>query len=156
MSKLSAALGKKYESAVMQIRTRTFTIGGHEFKVRVPLSAEMTAMHDRILMIDKDKAELKFQEMTKELVNNPPAGVEVKDDDVFLDGKSTRELVKSVLIMENRVVEYIRLLVPVNGNLDDITYEEVEAEWPLSVQMEIMDCISNAIQPGYKDARKNS
>jgi hypothetical protein len=57
--------------------------------------------------------------------------------------------------MENKILEYIKLLVPANGSLNDITYEEVEAEWPTQVQMEILEKISEAIQPGYKDARKN-
>lgn len=156
MSKLAAAFGEKYESAIAQIRTKTFLIGGHEFKVRVPLTAEMTALQERITKVDQDKAKAKFDEMTKELRNAPPAGVEITEDDVVIEGKSTKELVNAVLMMENRVVEYIRLLVPVNGTLEDITYDEIEAEWPLSIQMEIVEKISDAIQPGYKDSRKNS
>lgn len=156
MSKLASAFGKSYESAVAQIRTKSFVIGGHEFKVRIPLTAEMTALQERVTKIDPDKAKIKFDEMTKELRSAPPAGVEITDDDVIVGGKSTKELVNAVLMMENRVIEYIRLLVPVRGTLDDITYDEIEAEWPLAVQMEIVEKISEAIQPGYKETRKNS
>ena len=156
MSKLASAFGKKYESAVAQIRTKTFSIGGHEFKVRIPLTVEMNALQGRISDVDEDKLKAKLDEMTKGLRESPPAGVEVTENDVIIDGKSTRELANAVLMMENRVVEYIRLLVPVNGTLDDITYAEIEEEWPLSVQMEIVERISEAIQPGYKDTRKNS
>lgn len=156
MSKLSSAFGKKYESAVAQIRTKTFSIGGHEFKVRIPLTAEMTALQDRISKVDDAKAKAKFESMTKELRANPPIGVEITEADVMIEGKSTLELAKAVLMMEQRVIEYIRLLIPVSGTLDDITYEEIEEEWPLAVQMEIIDKINEAIQPGYKDTRKNS
>jgi hypothetical protein len=156
MSKLSSAFGKKYESAVAQIRTKTFSIGGHEFKVRIPLTVEMTALQERITKVDDAKAKAKFDLMTKELRANPPIGVEITETDVIIDGKSTFELSKAVLMMEQRVVEYIRLLIPVSGTLDDITYEEIEEEWPLAVQMEIIDKINEAIQPGYKDTRKNS
>lgn len=156
MSKLSAAFGKSYEKALDQIRTKSFFLGGHEFKVRIPLTAEMTALQQRVAQVDKAKSDAKFEEMTKELKANTIEGVEVIGDDVFVNGKSTRELVNAVLTMENRIVEYIRLLVPVNGSLSDITYEEIESEWPLSVQMEIMEKIGEAIQPGYKDTRKNS
>ena len=110
----------------------------------------------RVAKVDEAKLQTKFDEMTKELRNAPPVGVEVTENDVIVEGKSTRELANAVLMMENRVVEYIRLLVPVNGTLDDITYAEIEEEWPLSVQMEIVEKISEAIQPGYKDTRKNS
>jgi hypothetical protein len=156
MSKLSAAFGKKYESAVAQIRTTSFVIEGFEFKARIPLTAEMMALQNRIAKVDEEKLKAKFDEMTKELRGNPIEGVEVTEDDVIVNGKSTRELANAVLMMENRVVEYIRLLVPANGDLSDITYEEIEAEWPLAVQMEIVQKISDAIQPGYKDTRKNS
>ena len=156
MSKFAAAFGKSYESAVAQIRTKSFFIGGHEFKVRVPLTAEMIALQERIIKVDQEKAKIKFHDMTKELRSNPPAGVEVLEDDVIIDGKSTKQLVNDVLMMENRILEYIRLLIPVKGTLDDITYEEIESEWPLSIQMEIVEKISESIQPGYKDTRKNS
>ena len=62
---------------------------------------------------------------------------------------------ENIIQFENRIVEYIKLLVPVNGNLDDITYEEIEEEWPMAVQMELLKAISEAIQPGYKDSRGN-
>lgn len=156
MSKLAAAFGKKYETAVAQIRTKTFTIGGHEFKVRVPLTAEMSALQERIAQVDQIKLQDKFDEMTKELRSAPPTGVEITENDVIIEGKSTRELATAVLMMESRVVEYIRLLIPVNGTLDDITYAEIEEEWPLAVQMEIVEKVNEAIQPGYKDTRKNS
>jgi hypothetical protein len=156
MSKLTSAFGKSYESAIAQIRTKSFVIGGHEFKVRVPLTAEMTALQERITKIDQDKAKSRFYDMTKGLRSSPPTGVEVTENDVLIEGKSTKELVNAVLMMENRVVEYIRLLVPVKGTLDDITYDEIELEWPLSIQMEIVEKINEAIQPGYKETRKNS
>lgn len=156
MSKFASAFGEKYDSALNQIRTKSFTIGGYQFNVRVPLTAEVTALQERIAQIDKDKLQAKFDEMTAEIRKSPIEGVEITEDDVIINGKSTRELANAVLMMEQRVVEYIRLLVPVNGSLDDITYPEIEEEWPLSVQMEIVERISEAIQPGYKDTRKNS
>ena len=156
MSKFASAFGEKYDSALNQIRTKSFTIGGYQFNVRVPLTAEATALQERITQIDKERLQAKFEEMTKEIRQSPIDGIEITEDDVIIDGKSTRELANAVLMMEQRVVEYIRLLVPVNGSLDDITYPEIEAEWPLSVQMEIVERISEAIQPGYKDSRKNS
>jgi hypothetical protein len=116
----------------------------------------MTALQARITKVDPEKAKAKFDEMTKELRSAPPVGVEITADDVIVGGKSTKELVNAVLMMESRVVEYIRLLIPVKGTLDDITYEEIEAEWPLAVQMEIVEKINDAIQPGYKETRKNS
>jgi hypothetical protein len=82
-------------------------------------------------------------------------GVVVTDDDVIIEGRSTKELARSVILMEQRIVEYIKLLIPENGDWNDLTYEEVEAEWPMTVQLEMIAKISETIQPGYKDSRKN-
>lgn len=150
MTKLTSAFGE-----ISNLRTKSFELAGYNFKVRVPLTKELDAMQDRILKIDQAEFQRRFDKMTASFRNDTIEGVVVTDDDVIVEGRSTKELVETILQMENRVVEYIRLLVPVNGTLDDITYEEIEAEWPTAVQLEILAKISEAIQPGYKDSRKN-
>lgn len=150
MTKLTSAFGE-----ISNLRTKSFELAGYDFKVRVPLTKELDAMQDRILKIDQAEFQRRFDKMTASFRNDTIEGVVITDDDVIVEGRSTKELVETILQMENRVVEYIRLLVPVNGTLDDITYEEIEAEWPTSVQLEILAKISEAIQPGYKDSRKN-
>ncbi len=150
MTKLTSAFGE-----ISNLRTKTFELAGHEFKVRVPLTKELDAMQERIEKFDQAEYQKRFDKMTASFRTGTFDGVEVTDDDVIVEGRSTKELVKTVLQMENRVVEYIRLLVPVNGTLDEITYEDIEAEWPTPVQLEIIAKISEAIQPGYKDSRKN-
>ena len=151
MSKLGNAFGDS-----KSLRIKTFTLGDHDFKVRVPLSKELESIQARISEVDKDKAEARYTKMVAPFVSDPSiSGVEIKEDDVVVDGRSLRELVKTVTMMETRIVEYVKLLVPVEGTLVDITYEEIEEEWPTQVQMELLEKISEAIQPGYKDARKN-
>jgi len=151
MSKLNAAFGDS-----KSLRIKTFTLGEHDFKVRVPLSKELEDIQTRVSAVDKDKAEARYLKMASPFLADPSiSGVEIKEDDVVVDGRSLRDLVKTVSMMESKIVEYVKLLVPIEGTLDDITYEEIEAEWPTQVQMELLEKISEAIQPGYKDARKN-
>lgn len=151
MTKLSSAFGE-----TTNLRTKTFELAGHEFKVRVPLSKELDDMQDRINKVDATEFKIRFDKMTSTFRSvSDIEGVVVTDDDVIVEGRSTKELVETILQMENRMVEYIKLLVPVNGTLDDITYEDIEAEWPTAVQLEILARISESIQPGYKDSRKN-
>jgi len=57
--------------------------------------------------------------------------------------------------MEKKITEYVRLLVPENGEINDLTYQEIEEEFPLQIQLELIEKITESIQPGYKDARKN-
>jgi hypothetical protein len=151
MTRLSSAFGE-----TTNLRTKTFELAGHEFKVRVPLSKELDDMQDRINKVDATEFKIRFDKMTSTFRSvSDIEGVVVTDDDVIVEGRSTKELVETILQMENRMVEYIKLLVPVNGTLDDITYEDIEAEWPTAVQLEILARISESIQPGYKDSRKN-
>jgi ABC-type antimicrobial peptide transport system ATPase subunit len=68
-----------------------------------------------------------------------------------------REAATNKAMMEARIVEMVRLLQsddPAN-NLDDITYSEIELEWPLSVQRALVEKISEVISPIYKEIRGN-
>ena len=71
MSKFASAFGEKYQSALNQIRTKSFTIGSYEFNVRVPLTAEVTALQERITKVDSEKVQARFEEMTKEIRTSP-------------------------------------------------------------------------------------
>ncbi len=151
MTKLTSAFGE-----IPNLRTKSFELAGYNFKVRVPLTKELDAMQDRIEKFDQAEFQKRFDKMTSSFRQSQAIeGIVVTDDDVVVEGRSTKELVQTILQMENRMVEYIRLLVPVNGTLDEITYEDIEAEWPTAVQLEVLAKISEAIQPGYKDSRKN-
>jgi hypothetical protein len=154
MTRLSSALGSTYASD--SLRTKTFELAGHTFKVRVPLTREMELIQERIENIDESEFKVRFEKMTASFKDSTELeGIVVTDDDVIIEGRSTRELVKSIMQMENRTVEYIKLIVPEHDNLDDITYKEIDEEWPFQVQLEVLNKISEAIQPGYKDSRKN-
>lgn len=148
MSKLSAALGN-----VDQLRVKTFELGGHKFKVRIPLSKQMDEINERTNNVDPVKFQERFDRTVKGLEGDH---VQRTDDDVIVDGRSTKDLVQSAMRFENRMVEFVRLLVPEQGTLDDITYEDIEAEWPLTVQLELISAISDAIQPSFGEGRKNS
>lgn len=151
MTKLTSAFGE-----ISNLRTKTFELAGHEFKVRVPLTKELDAMQERIQKFDQTEYQKRFDKMTASFRDTQAIeGIVVTDDDVIVEGRSTKELVETILQMENRMVEYIKLLIPTNGTLDEITYEDIEAEWPTPVQLEVLAKISEAIQPGYKDSRKN-
>lgn len=154
MTRLSSALGSTYASDSM--RTKTFELAGHTFKVRVPLTREMELIQKRIEIIDESDYKTRFEKMTASFKDSTALeGVVITDDDVIIESRSTRELVKSIMQMENRTVEYIKLIVPEHDNLDDITYKDIDEEWPFQVQLEVLNKISEAIQPGYKDSRKN-
>jgi hypothetical protein len=137
------------------LRVKTFELAGHTFKVTVPLSSELEEISKRYTEVSEEEKQVRLKSMTDNLTETKVEGVEVKDDDVFINGNSVKETVSSIIIMEQKIVEYFKLLVPVEGTLDDLTYKEIEAEFPLQVQFELLEKITEAIQPGYKEARKN-
>lgn len=137
------------------LRLKTFELGGQIFRVRIPLTKEMEVIEERIKKVDEAEEQRRYEKMVVGLGSIETEGVVRTDNDVIVEGRSTREMVRSVLQMENRVVEFIKFLVPTEGTLDDITYEEIDAEWPFTVQLEILAKISEVIAPGYKEERKN-
>jgi hypothetical protein len=156
MSRIQSAFGDSYQKASAHLRTKTFELGGHVFKVRIPLTKEMDLIETAITTIDDKALNERYKKMSASFHDGVVLdGVVVTDDDVIIEGRSTKELARSVILMEQRIVEYIKLLIPENGDWNDLTYEEVEAEWPMTVQLEMIAKISETIQPGYKDSRKN-
>ena len=154
MTRLGSAFGKKYSTEAL--RTKTFELGGHIFKVRIPLTKEMDEIQERVTKIDEAELQNRFDKMTASFrTGEPVEGIVITENDVTVDGRSTRELVETTLITENRIVEFIKLLVPEEGTLDELTYADVDAEWPIQVQLELLAKITEAIQPGYKASRGN-
>jgi hypothetical protein len=156
MSRIQSAFGDSYQKASAHLRTKTFELGGHVFKVRIPLTKEMELIETAITTIDDEALKQRYEKMSSSFRDGTLIdGVEITEDDVIVEGRSTKDLVRQVIMMEQRIVQYIRLLVPDVGTLDNLTYEDVDAEWPMPVQLEMIAKITEAIQPGYKDSRKN-
>ena len=121
----------------------------------MPLNKELEEVTKRIIDIPEEDVKFRLNKMTETLTKEHIDGVEVKDDDVIVNGISTKETVISILQMEKKITEYFKFLIPQEGTLSDITYTDIEAEFPLQVQFELLEKITEVIQPGYKDARKN-
>ena len=138
----------KHFGDISSLRVKTFELAGHSFKVRIPVQKEMDAMQDRIEQIDPQAFQERFAKATK--------GMELVDGDAVIDGRSTKELVETAMKVENRITEMFKLLVPADGQANDLTYQDIEDELPFAVQLEMIKAIQEAIQPNYGDSRKNS
>ncbi len=155
MTRLSSALGTGAE-----FRIKKFELGGHNFRVRVPLVSESDAIHSRIIKPDSAVIDKIYFELTKSLEEfkaTENADLVFTETDVVVSGRSMREAATNKAMMEARIVEMVRLLQSDNvaNNLDDITYAEIELEWPLSVQRALVEKISEVISPIYKEVRGN-
>ena len=137
------------------LRVKKFALNGHVFKVKVPLGGELDFINKKMYEISDEEIKPRLEKMKKALEDVKADNIVVSEDDIVVDGKSIKETVTSVLYMEKMIVEYFRFLVPVEGNFNDLTYADIEAEFPLQIQLEMLEGISEAIQPGYKEAKKN-
>jgi hypothetical protein len=162
MSKLSAALGEKYQSKRQSIFTRTFELGGHTFKVNIPSVAESDAIYMRVINPSEEVINKIYQSMAEPLLKFKDdaiedSGVEYLEDDVVVQGRSMREAAKNKAMTEAKITEYIKLLAPENptDTMDDITYADIEAEFPVAIQLSIVEKIAEVISPTYKESRGN-
>jgi len=143
------------------VRTRTFKMNGHEFKVKVPLTSEMEALYERVKIVDEAKVAKHYAELSKEFFDNreqyeKDPEIQYKDDDVFVKGISLKDTSKNKVLAENQILEFVRFLVPENKDFDMglITYEQVDELFPFSVQMELVEEIKNVVSPSYVANRK--
>ena len=152
MSKLGSALGKKYEENRLAILTRTFELGGHTFKVKVPSVQEIEAIYNYYKNPNEEEVEKAYQLLVKDLKN--VEGIVEKDNDIVIEERSMRETARNKHILQYRITEYIKFLVGENGEtLNHITYEDVETEFPLAIQLTLVEKINEVISPEYKEVR---
>jgi len=158
MSKIALILGN--EKKLKDIRIKKFELGGHTFRVRVPLVSESDAIYAKVINSSEEKIVAIYEQLTSSLMqfkDKESEEFQFTDDDVIVNGRSMREAAKNKAMIETRVVEYIKLLVPESEDqtLDDITYKDIEEEFPLSVQMSLVKAIGEAISPTYEESRGN-
>lgn len=159
MSKIAAALGESYQAKREELRIRKFDLGGHTFKVRVPVVAETDVIYKRINEPDQAKIEETYQKLAQPITQfrdeATQNGFEFLEGDILIEGKSLKESAKTQVMTQTRITEYIKLLVPVEGTMDDITYEDIEAEFPMSTQLALIEKITEVISPTYRESRGN-
>ena len=153
MSKFSQAFGKAYEKNRVSILSRKFEMGNHTFKVRVPNVGELEAIYNFEISPDHEWVENEFKRLTDGL-NLTEEGITQTDNDILVHGRSMREAAQTKMVLQHRITEYFKLLVPENGeDLSELTYADIELEFPLSIQLQFIEKINEVISPDYKEAR---
>lgn len=159
MSKIAAALGESYQAKREELRIRKFDLGGHTFKVRVPVVAETDAIFKRVNEPDEAKIQAVYDKLAQPMMQfkdeADKTGFEFLEDDIIINGNSLKQTAKTQVMTQARITEYIKLLVPVEGTMEDITYEDIEAEFPMSTQLALIEKITEVISPTYRESRGN-
>jgi hypothetical protein len=160
MTKFASAFGEKYQANRKNLLIRSFELGGHTFKVRIPLVAESDEIYKKVSEPDDETVEKIYIEITASLRQFEATQTDdfkFTDNDILVDGRSMREAAKNKAITEARITEFFKLLIPEleGASLDDLTYADIEQEFPTSVQMMIVEKIGEVISPTYREARGN-
>ena len=160
MTKLSSAFGEKYQAKRKDLLTRSFVLNGHTFKVRIPLMIESDAIYKKVSNPNEETVDKIYQEITaplRQFEGNQNEDFEFTDTDILVEKRSMREAAKNKTITEARITEFFKLLVPeMEGvTLEDLTYADIEEEFPIAVQMLIVEKIGEVISPTYREARGN-
>ena len=155
MNQLANAFGSKFMEHKDTLRIRTFQLGKHTFKVKVPLTVEIEAMYERLKEVDDYIVQKYYEDLTKDFQNKEKykddPEVKYVENDILIKDKSLRETAKNKVITENRITEFVRLLVPENKDFDmsKVTYTDIEELFPFAIQLELIEQISNCISPNY-------
>jgi hypothetical protein len=166
-------LGKSYGVVRDQAKIKKIDIelGEVKFtlKVRIPLKHEMESITEKIANPDPEKVELIYSDLTKtmkqsledggeeflKLLNSEKETIKVTDDDIIINGTSTRQVSNMTAIWQTQVEQYFHLLESETGDPIDETYEQISSEFPEQIIKEIVTAIDGAIRPDYKTAKKN-
>ena len=160
MTKLSSAFGEKYQAKRKDLLTRSFVLNGHTFKVRIPLMIESDAIYKKVSNPDEETVDKIYQEITaplRQFEGNQNEDFEFTDTDILVEKRSMREAAKNKAITEARITEFFKLLVPEMEGItfEDLTYADIQEEFPIAVQMMIVEKIGEVISPTYREARGN-
>jgi hypothetical protein len=144
------------------VRIRSFDFNGQIIRVRVPLTIEADALYEKIKEPSAELVKQKYEELSAPLLakrkelEETDNDIKYLKDDIVLAGTSIKELAKSQAEGETRILETFRLLVPADGkDMSTLTYEEINADLPLPIQLELVKKISEVISPNYEESRKN-
>ena len=160
MTKFASAFGEKYQANRKNLLIRSFELGGHTFKVRIPLVAESDEIYKKVSEPEDETVEKIYIEITaplRQFEATQTDDFKFTDNDILVDGRSMREAAKNKAITEARITEFFKLLIPEleGASLEDLTYADIEQEFPTSVQMMIVEKIGEVISPSYREARGN-
>ena len=121
---------------------------------------ESDAIYKKVSNPDEETVDKIYQEITaplRQFEGNQNEDFEFTNTDILVEGRSMREAAKNKAITEARITEFFKLLVPeMEGvTLEDLTYADIEEEFPIAVQMLIVEKIGEVISPTYREARGN-
>lgn len=170
MSNITKKLGASFESVAPNLKYKTIKISyrDQEFAltIRIPLKKEMEQLIEKISSPSEKKIDKYFEEVAKTVrTTMQTAGdaeiealekvVELKDDDVILNGNSLKLHARMKAMWATKVESYFALIKSQTDEPVNETYEELSKTFDDEEINIIIKEIEQAIKPDYKTAKKN-
>ena len=165
---ISSKLGASFDQVKDQIKIKpiTLTIGEATFtlRVRVPVKREMEQMVEAITNPPPETIEAAYKRLSQPILEAVKEGgeavaeagkLQIKDDDLIMDGTSVRQVATFTAMWETKVQRYFGLLQSETDEPITETYDQIAEEFPESVIKQIIEEIEAAVRPDYKSAKKN-
>ena len=161
---ISAKLGTDQVKDQIKIKPITLTVGEANIKlrVRIPVKKEMEQLVEDITNPAAEAIETAYNRLSQPILDAikdesvAEAGkVQVKDNDLIMDGTSVRQVATFSAMWETKVQRYFGLLQSETGEPITESYEQIAEEFPEFVIRQIIEEIEAAIRPDYKTAKKN-
>ena len=151
MSNLSQAFGNLNKDS---LRIRLFEFGGHTFKVKVPLTSESDVMFERLKNPDEALVNKFYAELSKDFTEENDQ-IKFTENDVLIEGRSIRETAQSKALIQLRVTEMFKMLVPEEQGFDmsTITYDMIDEMFPFAIQMQLLELIGETVSPSYNTTK---
>ena len=148
----STAFGNKFNRDTLRIRT--FDFNGHTFKVKVPLTAESDAMFERLKTPDDALVDKYYAELSKDFTEASDS-VQITENDVLIDGRSIRDTAQTKALIQARITEMFKMLVPEDTSFDmsTIDYSMIDEQFPFAIQMQMMELIGETVSPTYTNTK---
>ena len=163
---ISAKLGTDQVKDQIKIKPITLTIGEANIKlrVRIPVKKEMEQLVEDITNPAPEAIETAYTRLSQPILDAIKEGgesvaeagrVQIKDNDLIMDGTSVRQVATFSAMWETKVQRYFGLLQSETGEPITESYEQIAEEFPEFVIRQIIEEIEAAIRPDYKTAKKN-
>jgi len=138
---------------------KTITFNGHDLEVYVPTRNEMQSLTDRLRRPSDELIDAEYQEIIKSLwdfLKPTDEGVEIKGDDVLVQGSSMKTAARYKAIAKMREIAMISLVGFKEGeDLFALSYEDISETLSEVDIKNLVDLIQQAVDPNYEATRKN-
>ena len=138
---------------------KTIDFNGHQLQVYIPTRNEMQSLVEKIKRPSDPMIEAEYQDILKslwEVCSPSDDGIEIKDNDVIVQGTSMRVSARYKAIAKMREIAMISLVGFKEGDdLFALSYEDISETLSEVDIKHLVELVQKTANPDYEETRKN-